>query len=174
MSPAAKLGSTFALLTCINFLLSGVEAKVFNFSQCAIDANDTYWKAPNDSFLYDPNGFHTMNQSLAWGISYESCTRICRPSAEVFNWNGFSQSFVSCLLPWLALMAQLPFATNDQQSDFLVLILALGSPALIAYSLVLTILNVRTINRMFRELKEDIKLYTSLDSLRPLRRPELF
>ena len=155
MFVATEYRRALILLTCVSFWFSNTEATVFNFTQCATDATSTYWNTPNSSFLYDRNGFPTNNQSLAWGISYESCTRLCQSPMDVVDWNNFSQSFVSWLLPWLLLTAQLPFETIDWQGDFLVLLLALGNPALITYSLVLTILNARTINRMFREIIKD-------------------
>ena len=74
-----------------------------------------------------------------------------------------SQGLTSWLLPWLALTAQMPFETKDKQTNFMALILALGSPSLITFSLVLTILNSKSINKRFRQIK---KVSESLD--RPL------
>ncbi|KAF8996056.1 hypothetical protein BDQ17DRAFT_1365030 [Cyathus striatus] len=40
--------------------------------------------------------------------------RILRGGQEPFQWSTFSQEFGSWLLPWLALISQLPFGTNDK------------------------------------------------------------
>lgn len=47
----------------------------------------------------------------------------------------------SYFLPWLALCAQLPFENEGSGDTFIGLCLAIGSPALITYSLALTIFN---------------------------------
>lgn len=135
----------------------------FDYSQCAEDANMTYWRAPNDTFLRDQFGRPTHNSSEAWGISYQSCLSICGEiySAQYYDWNSLSQGLTSWVLPWLALTAQLPFATNDTQTNFMVLLLALGSPSLITFSLALTILNSRSINKTFRQIKMDIAFLDS-------------
>ena len=72
-----------------------------------------------------------------------------------YDWGFLSQGLSSWLLPCLALTAQLPFETIDKTTNLRALLLALGSPALIAYSLALTILNARRINEKFRQIKED-------------------
>ena len=154
-----------SLLTLIWIITSVFVAQTdgFNYAQCAKDANTTYWKAPNDTFLRDQYGRSTNNYSEAWGIGYQSCLTICSDtySTQYYDWNFLSQGLSSWVLPWLALTAQLPFATNDTQTNFMVLLLALGSPSLIMFSLALTILNSRSINRRFRQIKRDI---LSLDS----------
>ena len=158
----------YALAVSLLFIpnFSAVTAQGIDYSQCAIEANETYWRAPNDTFLYNQYGKPTDNMSQAWGISYESCKATCGSpvNSRSYNWNLLSQCLTSWLLPWLALTAQLPFETRDKQTNFMALLLALGSPSLITFSLALTILNARWINGKFRQVKEDSK------DLRP-RRP---
>lgn len=81
----------------------------------------------------------------AVGLTYESCESQCGPSPESFNWRHFAQLFSSWLLPWLALTSQLPFGSGNQANDFMSFIMSVGSPALAAYSLVLTSLNLRSV-----------------------------
>ena len=129
-------------------------------SQCAIDANQSFWRNPNTStFLYDQHGRPTSSMAQAWGISYSSCKTLCGSPVyrNGYDWNALSQGLTSWLLPWLALTAQLPFETKDKQTNFMVLLLALGSPSLSIFSLVLTILNSRWINQIFRHVREDNK-----------------
>lgn len=151
----------FALTVLLALLLNllTIGAQGIDYSQCAIDANQSYWNAPNDTFLYDKNGKPTSDLSQAWGISYKSCKDICGTPVNTgsYDWNSVSQGLTSWLLPWLALTAQLPFETKDKQTNFMALLLALGSPSLITFSLTLTILDARWINRKFRHIKEGNK-----------------
>lgn len=157
----------FPLAISLGFISSFLKANALStdYSECAVNANRTYWKAPNATFLYDQYGKPTDNVSRAWGISYQSCQALCKTpiNFDKYNWNLLSQSLTSWFLPWLALTAQLPFETKDKQTNFAALILALGSPSLITFSLTLTILNARWINRNFRLIREEA------GSLRPHR-----
>ena len=151
----------------LGFILSFLKSKALDmdYSKCAINANQTYWKAPNATFLRDQYGKPTDNVSRAWGISYQSCHAICGTPVNFrsCDWSLLSQGLTSWLLPWLALTAQLPFETKDKQANFTALILVLGSPSLITFSLTLTVLNARWINRNFRQIREEV------GSLRPHR-----
>lgn len=57
------------------------------------------------------------------------------------------------MLPWLALTAQLPFAAGTAGANSLSWCLALGSPALVTFSLVITILNRNHVRKTFTSLK---------------------
>lgn len=59
---------TLLLALLLNLLTIGAQG--IDYSQCAIDANQSYWNAPNDTFLCDQNGKPTSDLSQAWGISY--------------------------------------------------------------------------------------------------------
>ena len=65
------------------------------------------------------------------------------------RWAVFSQQFSAWLLPWLALVSQLPFGANDKFDNFVAMLLTVGSPTLAAYSLALTVLNGRWVSRRF-------------------------
>ena len=145
------------LLAAINLLpFIEVCAIGLDYSHCATDAIKTYNQEPNKTFLYNRHGHPTGNRSEAWGISYDSCTKLCHGPANgrFYSWNSLFQGLQSWFLPWFALTAQLPFGTKQKRSDFMVLLLALGSPALISHSLALTISNTRTINKRFRQIVE--------------------
>ena len=92
-----------------------------------------------------------VNTSDATAITYDLCLRACGGAQEPFNWTGFSQQFGSWLLPWLALISQLPFGESDKAKNLESVLLTLGSPALAAYSLGLTVLNGRWIARRFSD-----------------------
>ncbi|THU93301.1 hypothetical protein K435DRAFT_967363 [Dendrothele bispora CBS 962.96] len=94
-----------------------------------------------------------VNVSDATAISYEMCVIACGPGQEAFNWPAFSQEFGSWLLPWLALISQLPFGANEKLDNLISVLLAVGSPTLAAYSAMLTVLNSRWVAGLFHKLK---------------------
>jgi hypothetical protein len=96
----------------------------------------------------DNNG-QLVGFAIATGTKYGLCLQQCGAAPEAFNWSQFSQQFGSWLLPWLALISQLPFGANDKFDNFLSVLLTVGSPTLAAYSLALTTLNGRWIARRF-------------------------
>lgn len=148
--------STFAYILPI-FVSIVLSTSNLNYSQCALIANETFWQDPNDTtFLRDQNGKSTGNLSQAWGISYYDCKRLCETQAnsQRYDWRLLTESLGSWLIPWLALTAQLPYESKDTTTNFMALFLALGSPSHITFSLFLTILNARSINRVFRQIKE--------------------
>ncbi len=164
--PLHKGSYVLTVLFVIVLNVSVVDAQGIDYSQCASDVKQTSWKATNITFLRDRYGNPTNTISQAWGISYEACKAICRGPVNTkgYGWNTLSEALTSWLLPWLALTAQLPFETKDKQTNFMALLLALGSPSLSTFSLSLTILNARWTNQIFRPVKEGNK------GLRP-RRP---
>lgn len=139
-------------------LLSTAEGVILvDFEQCQAAVNASYSNDPSIDYLRDQNGKPTSNISTAWGISYQACKDLCTVGTSFVDWNDFSFQFSTWLLPWLALTAQLPFETKNRAKNFQSLYLAIGCPLLIIYSLTLTILNARAINREFRQIKEDAK-----------------
>ena len=126
----------------------------FNFTQCALDAALEFLAAPNSSFLVASDGTYTTN--LTEAIRYEAYNNLCGPRGrwEPFNWVFFSTSVTAWVLPWLSLTVQLPYETRSSFNNLLSLLLAVGSPMLITYSLYLTILNNRWINKYFRSLRD--------------------
>ncbi|MCJ1281785.1 hypothetical protein MMC26_001108 [Xylographa opegraphella] len=136
------------------FLLPAVvsAAGLFNYSQCQINAITTFTDAFNASFLVDSSGSFTNDPNNAWGIIYAKCIALCGSGWEAFDWYFFSTSVSSWVLPWLALTAQFPYETRDSSTNLLSVLLAVGSPMLITYSLCLTVLNSRWINIRFRAL----------------------
>ena len=98
-------------------------------------------------------------RSTLWEISWLVNTFIPSYTAnmqcqQVFNFPRFAGTFTNFLLPWLALTAQLPYEARDAYKNIISFCLAVGSPALITYSLVLTILNRYWIRNQFQELLE--------------------
>jgi hypothetical protein len=106
-------------------------------------------------------------------ITYDLCVEQCGAGQEPFQWTVFSQQFSSWLLPWLALVSQLPFGANDKCVNLESMLLTLGSPTLAAYSLSLTALNGRWIAQLFSNyrypnVKNAVRILSSLQQS-PLR-----
>lgn len=136
-------------------IVPSATASSFDKTQCAARARSLALSNSSASaFLVKPDGTLTSNFSEAWGITYAACLDLCGNGIATFDWVFFTTSISSWLLPWLALAAQLPFATKDVWGNVMSFFLAVGSPALVTYSLAITVLNTRWINEQFRYLKD--------------------
>ncbi|KAL1733036.1 hypothetical protein EV714DRAFT_205487 [Schizophyllum commune] len=82
-------------------------------------------------------------------VTYHQCQETCGSGREPFSWATFSQQFGNWLLPWLALLSQLPFGANDRLVNLNSVSLTVGSPALAAYSLAITVLNSHWVSERF-------------------------
>ncbi|KAJ7832192.1 hypothetical protein B0H13DRAFT_2256539 [Mycena leptocephala] len=122
------------------------RAVAVNFDQCLNEVQQGKWGTVGATDNY---GNPVSDLSRATAITYDLCLRACGPGAEPFVWNIFSQQFSAWLLPYLALVAQLPFGATDRLDNLVAVLLSLGSPTLAAYSLSLTVLNGHWIARRF-------------------------
>ena len=129
--------------------------------------------------LVDQNGnLMSSLTNYTWGITQAACHAVCgrdkmyqvymyelqnilnfadalRYCCQEFDFTNFSTSLTNWLLPWLALSAQLPYEASGTGSNIMSGLLAIGSPALISYSLSLTILNRSWVRRKFVKFKKD-------------------
>lgn len=87
---------------------------------------------------------------------------------QVFSFQIFSAGATNYLLPWLALTAQLPFETGEHNviANFMSFCIALGSPMLITYSLMITILNQHWLRTQFRELERSSPIKKTIKNAR--------
>ncbi|KDQ58229.1 hypothetical protein JAAARDRAFT_193652 [Jaapia argillacea MUCL 33604] len=86
----------------------------------------------------------------ASGITHDLCVRACGSGPEPFSWSTFSPQFGAWLLPYLAIVSQLPFGTGQRLGNLVSVFLAVGSPTLAGYTLALTVLNTRWVARRFQ------------------------
>ena len=140
-----------------------------NFTQCLEDIKTN----PNAVGAVDSWGYPT-SPAAAVGFTYKTCLEQCGSSPVPFSWRDFSQLFSAWILPWLALITQLPFGSRNYLDDFVSsessfrfiagpiayqsaihvsVVMSVGSPALATYSLVLTALNNRTVYRRVHRIK---------------------
>lgn len=120
-----------------------------NFAQCLNDIVQNATTTQNLTGLLDGDGNPVSNVSDATSISYLMCTSHCGTGQEPFQWSEFSQEFSAWLLPNLALISQLPFGAQYRLDNLMSAVLTIGSPTLAGYSLFITLLNSRWINRRF-------------------------
>ncbi|KDR79635.1 hypothetical protein GALMADRAFT_137429 [Galerina marginata CBS 339.88] len=135
------IGISLVILTTIHC----VKADIINRHQCLarINALNIEGKTDNHGNPLPPSS------SNATAITYDLCVSQCGAGQEPFQWTVFSQQFNAWLLPWLALVSQLPFGANDKLDNLESMLLTLGSPTLAAYSLALTVLNGRWVAKLF-------------------------
>ena len=102
---------TRTLLLLLLFLPSLIATA--NFTQCLEDFKQ------NSSAVggVDSRG-RPVSPAEAVGLTYQTCTAQCGTDQETFIWKDFSQLFSSWLLPWLALLSQLPFGSSNYADDF--------------------------------------------------------
>jgi len=135
------------------------SAAAVNLSQCFIDvtscANNSSSQACVSrnlsdttalSLLRTSKGISVVTADEATALSYTGCHKHCGGGQEPFSWTVFSQEYSAWLLPYLALLSQLPFGARRRSDNLMSAILTLGSPALAGYSLYLTLLNGRWVN----------------------------
>ena len=82
---------------CVFLFCLLAQAGAINLDQCeAMFVNETGQPSPQ--------------------IPYEQCVQTCGGGLGSFQWTMFSQGFSTWLLPWVALMFQLPFGATGMQT----------------------------------------------------------
>ena len=139
-----------------------------NFTQCLVAFRDS--NATDGGTNY--HGKHEPDPRNAVALTYKACLEWCGDGWESFNWSVFSQQFSAWLLPWLALISQLPFGAETHLDNLLSgefpsnarhhilpiyyhvpVVLTVGSPTLAAFSLALTALNTRWTHNRFSDIQ---------------------
>jgi len=116
-----------------------------NFTECLANIRSEAWRTKNNITEGETDGqgnpipFSPNNDTKA--VTYGLCKQACTKDPQPPEWGVFSKQFSAWLLPWLALVSQLPFGTEDKLDDLIAMALAVGSPTLAAFSLAMTILN---------------------------------
>ncbi|KAJ7488090.1 hypothetical protein FB451DRAFT_1226406 [Mycena latifolia] len=98
------------------------------------------------------NHGNPVNIVNATAMSYALCIQTCGHGPSFRAWSIFSQRLSTWLLPFLALVCQLPFGANNRLDNIMSMLLNVGSPTLGAYSVVLTLLNTYWIRRRFSHI----------------------
>jgi len=156
-------GITSLLFVFLAFFISFTSAT--NFTQCLIDFKNSNATQGGT----DWSGIPVTDPKDAVALTYRACTTWCGGGQEAFDWSVFSQQFSAWLLPWLALVSQLPFGAESRLDNLISgesppsahrvscrpsychppVALTVGSPTLAAFSLALTALNTRWVYKRF-------------------------
>ncbi|KDR77695.1 hypothetical protein GALMADRAFT_65963, partial [Galerina marginata CBS 339.88] len=144
-------------------------ASSVNFDQCLASINSMTIDGKLDNHGR-PLPASTNN---ATAITYDLCLSQCGAGHEPFQWPIFSQQFNAWLLPWLALISQLPFGANDLTNNLESMFLTVGSPTLAAYSLALTALNGRWIAKRFWRYRHYANVASAVQVLSSLQQSPL-
>ena len=86
-----------------------------NFTQCLIDFQNSNATDGGTNW----NGAPVPNPKDAVALTYDACTTWCGAGQEAFDWSVFSQQFSAWLLPWLALVSQLPFGAESRLDNLI-------------------------------------------------------
>ncbi|KAG1899714.1 uncharacterized protein F5891DRAFT_1128891 [Suillus fuscotomentosus] len=127
------------------------------------------------SGLVNGNGGNVLSSDImnAVGFTYHTCLSQCSSGTQSPIWANMSQQFGTWLLPYLALISQLPFGARHRVDNLMSAILTVGSLVLAGYSMILIILNANWISRQFENLffpntKDAVRILISLQQS-PLR-----
>jgi hypothetical protein len=127
-----------------------------NFSYCFSEFINHTIEHKNPTGLVSATGEQianvTSDMNGASGMTYRACLTACGSQTEAPIWANISQQFGAWLLPYLALISQLPFGSKHRVSNLMSAVLTVGSPALAGYSMILTVLNARWISRRFQKV----------------------
>ena len=160
-----------------------------NFTQCLLDFRGSNATEGGTDFYGSP----VTDPKAAVALTYMACVDWCGKGREPFDWSAFSQQFTAWLLPWLALVSQLPFGGECHLDNFISgelhsnahrralpishshasVVLTVGSPTLAVFSLALTAINTRWVYKRFSAInypnrKNAAKALASLQQV-PLR-----
>ncbi|TFK69332.1 hypothetical protein BDN72DRAFT_878497 [Pluteus cervinus] len=139
-------------LVILSIILVG---KAVNLEQCLVDFKNE--KLPNATVDdgRDNHGNTVSSFTNATALTYHACVKLCGAGQEPASWTVISQQFSAWLLPWLALLSQLPFGARDPLDNLGSIVLTVGSPTLAAYSLAITVMNGRWIAQHFDTVESD-------------------
>ncbi|KAG2120251.1 hypothetical protein DEU56DRAFT_894887 [Suillus clintonianus] len=147
------LRDTMKIRLFLLLLASLQGAYAVNFTDCFINFRNHANQTLNASGLVDAHGGNIANTSSeisnAVAFTYDACLSQCGSGIQKPTWANISQQFSAWLLPYLALISQLPFGARHRVDNLMSAVLTVGSPVLAGYSMILTILNARWISRRF-------------------------
>ncbi|KAG1728556.1 hypothetical protein EDB19DRAFT_1746441 [Suillus lakei] len=155
--------------------LKGTYASNINITDCFITFRNNANQNLDASGLVNGNGGNVSSSDImsAVGFTYQTCLSQCGSGTQNPTWANISQQFGAWLLPYLALISQLPFGARHRVDNLMSAILTVGSPVLAGYSMIITILNANWISRRFDDLsfpntKDAVRILISLQQ-NPLR-----
>jgi hypothetical protein len=108
------ISSRVKLLAFLSLFLPLVASET-NFTQCLAN----FKAGGNVTGGTDWFGRPVNDPNDAVALTYEECKSLCGTGQESFDWSVFSQQFSAWLLPWLALVSQLPFGAESRLDNLI-------------------------------------------------------
>lgn len=102
--------TTVTLLIVLEFVAYFPRVDAVDLTACGArlqGQQDAAWNATNQT-----------GPPPTLSLSYEQCLVECGGGMGDVNWEGFSQNFGAWLLPWIALMFQIPFGADRKFHHF--------------------------------------------------------
>ena len=87
-----------------------------------------FLKQNNTDGAVDLYGNSVSSMDQAWGMRYATCYTRCGNGWQRAPWLSISAYLATWLIPWIALVGQLPFQTSSWINDCLSAGLMIGSP----------------------------------------------
>jgi hypothetical protein len=131
----------FALLLVHLAFIPIIYGLTFNDSACRLSLPTSNATNASLAGVVDAFGNPATSVADAFGYNYEACLTQCGTGAGPIEFITTVQQSTLWFLPYLTLLAQLPFVTKDKVGDVKVLLITLGSPMLALYSMFLTLSN---------------------------------
>ncbi|OAX40785.1 hypothetical protein K503DRAFT_575149 [Rhizopogon vinicolor AM-OR11-026] len=142
--------------TCFLLLVYATgQVAAVNLTQCLDTIVQNANVTQDWTGLLNSDGQPISSASDATAMSYSLCASACGTGPETFQWSIFSQEFSAWLLPFLALISQLPFGAQYRLDNLMSAVLTVGSPVLAGYSLFITLLNSCWIYGRFEQSQVD-------------------
>ena len=109
------LSNGLKLLVFSSVFVAVSASSYTNFTQCL----DTFRANGNATGGTDYFGRPVNDSRDAVALTYGECKSLCGTKQEAFSWSTFSQQFSAWLLPWLALVSQLPFGAESRLDNLI-------------------------------------------------------
>ena len=111
----------------------------------------TFLNQTNATGAVDINGNPVSSIADAQGMTDATCYSLCGNGWQPDPWLSISAYLATWLIPWIALVGQLPFQTRNWVDDCLSACLMIGTPILVMHSLIVTLWNSLWIHRRCRD-----------------------
>lgn len=141
------------LFVSLSFLIFGTTYAQYNFTTCKSQVTSGQFTMAGTT---DRNGNPLdpgSNTSAIEGYQYSYCIQNCGDGSEYYSFDEFASQFTLWLLPWLTLLAQIPYSTKALWTDPIVMLLSVGSPTTALFSLIVTMFNRMWLRNKCEELR---------------------
>jgi hypothetical protein len=138
-------------LAVLLFLQFQLVYGAFNNTDCIAFAQNFTFGLAGTTDRYG-NQLTSMSQTVE-GLKYSACIQFCGHGSDLNDWSDFEQQLGLWLLPWLTLLAQLPYFTKNKIEDMIVGLLTIGSPTTAFYSVFITMSNRKWLRDKFNEIR---------------------